>query len=229
MNKKGLLITFEGPEGGGKTTIFNQLKPWVKDELAFGDRALFLHEPGGTPLGEEIRTILLNNERVHICSKSEALLFQAARAELCQEVISPAIKNGYLVFLDRFQDSSIFYQGYGRDLGVFNIDWLNKFSTGGMMPDLTLFLDINPETGLTRKKGCSEGENRLDKEELAFHKKVYAGSQMEIKTRPEGRWKFVDAGQPLEAVIEDVQYLIANKLRESKFLVEGQISKEYER
>jgi|WetSurSiteA1Bulk_404760.scaffolds.fasta_scaffold17546_2 dTMP kinase len=228
MNKEGLLITFEGPEGGGKTTLVKEfIKPWIQEDLGFGENAIFLREPGGTPISEEIREILLNKSH-KIGIKTEVLLFQAGRAENCDEIIRPALETGKLVFIDRFGDSSIAYQGCARSVGVYNIDWLNKFSTGGIIPDVTFLLDIDPEIGLRRRDNSTEGKNRLDKENLDFHHRVREGYLSEVAGRSQGRWIVINADRPQIDVATEVMEKLEERLVLRGFL-EGQISKEHER
>lgn len=211
----GFLITFEGPEGGGKTTLASDLKEYFIEK---GIDALFVREPGGTAIGEQIRSILKDCKNRDMDCMTEALLFQAARSQICRSVISPALKDNRIVVLDRFRDSSVVYQGVARGLGKEMIEKLNDISTGGLLPDLTLLLDLNPEVGISRIKNAAD--DRFDSEEIAFHKKVrdaYLGLMNEDSS---GRWVKIDADRPRDKVRDDVFKIVEEKLK-SAGLIEG--------
>ncbi len=184
-----MFITFEGPEGSGKTTQFQRV---VAACQAVGLPVLATREPGGTAIGEQVRDILLNRpEGAAMTPEAEALLFSAARAQHVREVIRPALAAGRIVLCDRFYDSTLAYQGYGWGLDLAALRQITAFATGGLTPDVTVYLDCPPEVGLSRKHSQAE-LNRLDRLALAFHQRVYAGYQAMMQEEPE-RWVVVDA------------------------------------
>ena len=182
MEQKGIFITFEGPEGAGKTTVISTLFNRLKAE---GKKVLLTREPGGIPIAESIRAIILGNDNKEMDGKTEALLYAAARRQHLVEKIVPAIEAGTIVLCDRFIDSSLAYQGYARGLGIDEVLAINQFAIGELMPDLTIFFDIDPEVGLARIAKNSERElNRLDKEDIQFHRNVYDGYKELMKRYP---------------------------------------------
>lgn len=184
-----MFITFEGPEGSGKTTQFQRI---VAALQAAGVDVLATREPGGTLIGEQVRDILLNRpEGAAMAPEAEALLFSAARAQHVREVIRPALAAGRTVLCDRFYDSTLAYQGYGHGLDLTALRQITAFATGGLRPDITIYLDCPPEVGLGRKQSQAE-LNRLDRLALDFHRRVYAGYQAMMQQEPE-RWVAVDA------------------------------------
>jgi len=184
-----VFITFEGPEGSGKTTQFQRVFAAMQ---AAGVAVLATREPGGTRIGEQVRDILLNRpEGAVMTAEAEALLFSAARAQHVREVIRPALAAGQTVLCDRFYDSTLAYQGYGRGLDLAALRQITVFATGGLTPDVTVYLDCPPEVGLGRKQSQAE-LNRLDRLALAFHRRVYAGYREMMQQEPE-RWVAVDA------------------------------------
>lgn len=195
MNK-GLFITLEGPEGGGKTLHMAALAAFLRQQDC---QVLATREPGGTPIGDQVRNVLMEMKNTAMHPRTEALLFQASRAQLVAQVIRPHLESGGVVLSDRYADSTLAYQGYGH--GLFRLDELRaliEFATGGLKPDLTLLLDLDTEMGLQRK--LSEGEwNRLDAYDLEFHRRVRQGYLEMAHAEPQ-RWKIIDAGQPVEAV-----------------------------
>ena len=196
--EKGLLITLEGGEGIGKTTQINFIKNWLDEHNI---RYVSTKEPGGTPIGEDLRKIL-KNATYEFCPKCEILLFNAARAELVNRVIRPALNNGITVLCDRYYDSSVAYQGYGRGLDVSDVAELCNYATGGLVPDLTLWLDLNPIDAFKRKNGADVGD-RLENTGLEFHKRVYDGFQHLHETHK--RIKRVDASLSIEAVSAQIE------------------------
>ncbi|SNX53851.1 dTMP kinase [Thermoanaerobacterium sp. RBIITD] len=183
----GKLITFEGIDGSGKTTQINLLKEYL---LKLGYNIIVLREPGGTHVGEKIRDILLDEEN-KIVPVSEALLYAASRAELVSEIIIPSLKIGKIVILDRFVDSSIVYQGYARGIGIKAVEEINNIAISGLKPDLTIYLDIKPEEALKRINQRHD-RDRLEMEDIDFHKKVYEGYKNLILSNPE-RFAVIDA------------------------------------
>ena len=197
-----IFITFEGPEGSGKTTIISMLSEALEDT----DDVMVTREPGGIPISEKIRDILLANES-DMDGRTEALLFAAARRQHLVEKVLPALDDGKIVLCDRFIDSSLAYQGYARNLGIDEIMQINKFAIEGHMPDLTIYLKLSPETGLKRIQDNKRDSNRLDKETLEFHKDVVLGYNKLTENFPD-RIKVVDANQTIEDVFKDAYSII---------------------
>ena len=165
---KGYFITFEGPDGSGKTTQINLLKEYL---IKKGYDILVTREPGGTPISEAIREIILDTKYEEMNPVTEMLLYAASRAQHVAQLIKPALAQGKIVLCDRFVDSSIAYQGVGRNLGIEIVEEINKVALQGIVPDLTLFFDIDPEIGLKRGMGRGRKADRLELEDIAFHKK----------------------------------------------------------
>ncbi|MDQ0163437.1 dTMP kinase [Bacillus alveayuensis] len=205
MKGKGLFITFEGPEGAGKTTVLSKL---VKELEENGINVVSTREPGGIVISEKIRHIILNKEHTMMDPRTEALLYAAARRQHLVEKVIPALNENKIVLCDRFIDSSLAYQGFAREIGIEEVLQINEFAINGMMPDLTLYLDILPERGLERISKNKEREmNRLDLEHIEFHKKVYEGYQQVIKRFPE-RIHVIKADQPIDQVFEKVKAVL---------------------
>jgi dTMP kinase len=207
-----MFITFEGIDGSGKTTQAKQAAAFLQ---ARGYDVLLTREPGGTAIGDQVRTVLhsLDNKAMH--PRAELLLYCASRAQLVEEVIRPRLAKGGIVICDRFADSTLAYQGYGHGLDLKVLKRLLAFATGGLKPDVTLYLDLLPEDGLRRRKGASlfgEEYNRLDAMEMAFHQRVYAGYHKLIKAEP-GRWARIAANRPIDAVQADVQRVLVERLK----------------
>ncbi|HGZ8770144.1 TPA: dTMP kinase [Staphylococcus aureus] len=198
-------ITFEGPEGSGKTTVINEVyRRLVKDY-----DVIMTREPGGVPTGEEIRKIVLEGNDMDI--RTEAMLFAASRREHLVLKVIPALKEGKVVLCDRYIDSSLAYQGYARGIGVEEVRALNEFAINGLYPDLTIYLNVSAEVGRERIIKNSRDQNRLDQEDLKFHEKVIEGYQ-EIIHNESQRFKSVNADQPLENVVEDTYQTIIKYL-----------------
>lgn len=209
MGLKGIFITFEGPEGAGKTTVIAELYNRLKDE---GRNVILTREPGGIRIAEKIREIILDNNHQEMDAKTEALLYAAARRQHLTEKVMPALREGAIVLCDRFVDSSLAYQGHGRGLGIDEVLSINEFSIGDTMPDLTIFFDIDPEVGLARIMRNDEREqNRLDKESIDFHHKVYQGYQEIIRRYP-NRIVKTDASLSKVEVTENVWKIICTQL-----------------
>ena len=208
--KRNLFITFEGPEGAGKTTVIQRITERLEQENI---KVLSTREPGGIDIAEKIRAIILNPEHTVMDERTEALLYAAARSQHYFEKVRPALDEGKLVICDRFIDSSLAYQGYARGIGVDEVLAINEFAIGKKLPDLTILFDLAPEVGLARIQANDEREiNRLDKESLAFHEKVREGYGLLVKRYPE-RIKVVNADQSVEQVIEDVWSIITDVIQ----------------
>ncbi|MDF2935917.1 MAG: tmk, partial [Paenibacillaceae bacterium] len=188
-------------EGAGKTSLIPEIEAILKE---LGREVLITREPGGIRIAEEIRSIILNKEHTSMDGRTEALLYAAARRQHLVEKVLPAIARGATVLSDRYVDSSLVYQGHARGLGIDEIYAVNEFATGGVMPDLTLWLDIDPEVGLSRIHQDKDREiNRLDLEGRSFHNKVREGYAILHSRYPE-RIVRIDAGQPFDLVLQSV-------------------------
>ena len=213
MTSKGLFITFEGPDGCGKTTIINLI---YKDlQKKFGkNKVVLTREPGGknNVVAEDIRNILLNKLSYNICDQTEALLFAASRAQHVKDFIIPNLKKGKIVLCDRYIHSSLVYQGYARGLGIQNVWDINKFAIDNTMPNFTVLLLLDAKTGLERiKQNKQRDVNRLDKEKLEMHNKVYQG-YMKISKLYKNKMVVIDASKPVEEVHQDVLSKILKKI-----------------
>lgn len=205
---KGIFITFEGPDGAGKTSVLQALLPKLED---FALDLVTTREPGGVAIAENIRSVILNPENTAMDDKTELLLYIAARRQHLKERIVPALDGGKLLLVDRFIDSSVAYQGFGRGLNVDDIDWLNHYATDGLVPDLTLYFDIEVEEGLARiAKNRHHDVDRLDMETVDMHERVRQGYLSILDQHPERVVK-IDANQPLEAVIEAAYAVIVGR------------------
>jgi dTMP kinase len=199
---KGKFITFEGPDGAGKTTVLEML---MKDIKQSGIDAVFTREPGGINIAEKIRDVILNKEHTEMDARTEALLYAAARRQHLVEKVIPIINNGKSVFCDRFIDSSLAYQGYARGLGIDEVLSINEFAINGFMPDLTFYFKVDPEIGLKRiARNTGREKNRLDLEDLSFHIKVQEGYE-KIINRFQERIIVINANQSIEEVLNEVK------------------------
>ena len=205
MNKKGFFITFEGIDGCGKTTQLKLAEQYLVDR---GLPVMVIREPGSTPLSEKIREILLNNN-LHINPVSELMLYVAARAELTKDVIIPALEAGKVILCDRFFDSTTAYQGYGRNLDIEAIKRLHKLSVGQYIPDLTILIDVDYETSLTRRK---ETADRLESESERFFNRVRDGFLKISKGEPE-RIVVIDGKKSIEEIFSEVKDCLREKLK----------------
>ncbi len=205
-----MFITFEGPEGSGKSSVLDKICHQLEHD---GFNVVKTREPGGTPISEQIRNIILDKSNTNLEPRTEALLYAASRRQHLVEKIWPALKEGKIVLCDRYLDSSLAYQGKARGLGYENILSINNFATENTFPDLTILFDIQPELGLERiSKNSNREVNRLDLEKLDFHKKVREGFLELAKKYPE-RFYIVDASQPFLDVCLEVYDLIKYKLK----------------
>lgn len=213
MDYKGKFITFEGPDGSGKSTQM----AWLVDHLAsLGYPVIATREPGGTPIGDEIRAILMGLKNTDLQPRAELLLFQASRAQHVQEVILPHLAQGRLVLCDRFSDSTLAYQGYGyRLFPIEEIKPIIAFATGGLVPHLTLLLDVDAEVGLRRRKGHIEW-TRMDAYDQEYHQRVRQGYLEMARLEPQ-RWLIIDASLPPEQVQTQVRLKVTEWLERSGY------------
>ena len=202
----GQFITFEGPEGSGKTTVIHKVYEKLNKEY----NVIITREPGGIKISEAIRKLLLDSDD-DMDERTEALLFAAARRQHLVEKIIPQLEDGGIVLCDRFVDSSLSYQGYAREIGVKEVQAINEFAIENLYPDLTLYFDVPAEIGLNRIKDNQRNANRLDKEKIEFHHKVTDGYKKLISEYPD-RIKVIDDTLSLETVIEDAHFAIVNHL-----------------
>lgn len=208
---KGFLITFEGGEGGGKTTQIVRLR----DRLTkVGHDVVVLREPGGTVISEQIREVVLSSKNVGIAFTTEVLLFQAARAQIYREIVLPSLSAGKVVLMDRSRDSSVVYQGIVRGFGENLIEDLNNISTKNTYPDLTLLLDLPVETGLERRRESGKVD-RLDMESTDFHRQVREGYLKIAHADKNKRWVTVDASKSLEEVEENIWQTVQKRMGRS--------------
>ncbi|GAB4072080.1 dTMP kinase [Barrientosiimonas marina] len=213
----GLFITFEGGEGSGKSSI---LKSAEQKLAARGYDVLATREPGGIEIAEKIRSIILDPEHTAMDARTEALLYAAARRQHLTEIVRPALESGKMVLCDRFVDSSLAYQGFARSIGMDEVLAINQFAIQDLMPDRTLFFDINPEKGLDRiARNENRERNRLDLEHIRFHEQVYAAYWKLVAEHPD-RIHVIDADRPFADVeadtIQDVVSYVNHMLREEE-------------
>lgn len=210
-HKTGLFVTLEGGEGAGKSI---QAEAICQRLQAAGHSVVLTREPGGTPLGERLRAILLDlaDERLQIDSLTETLLFMATRAELVATVIRPALAHGDVVICDRFTDSTRAYQGFGRGIDLALIDTLNDAATGGLTSELVVLLDLPPTEGLARRPP-SDNDDRFGREDLAFHERIRAGYRT-LAAQDPSCWLIINASQPREAITDTIYQRIEQLLRE---------------
>ena len=206
----GLFITFEGPDGCGKTSIINLIKEYYKNN----EKIIFTREPGGTEISEKIRELILSNDNKNMSPRTEALLYSASRAQHIDELVRPNLEKGNVVISDRFVLSSLAYQGGGRELGVENVKKINDFAIDGVNPDLIIFFYVDPLTTLKRKS-LSENADRLELSGDDFHCRVY-DTYMELldELKDEKVLRKVDATKSMEEVFDNVKNIIDEKLEE---------------
>jgi dTMP kinase len=196
MNKMSAFITFEGPEGSGKTTIMQA----VADKLQQDYKIVMTREPGGVKTGEKIRELLLDGDAMD--ERTEALLFAASRREHLVGKVMPALENGNIVLCDRYIDSSLAYQGYARGIGISEVKSINEFAIDNMYPDVTIYLDVSVEVGRQRIVENQRVQNRLDLESVNFHEKVVEGYKKIIHNESE-RFIIIDAEKSIDEVVTD--------------------------
>ncbi|QBQ07210.1 thymidylate kinase [Spiroplasma gladiatoris] len=204
-----LFITLEGIDGSGKTTVSKMLKDSL---MQSGHRVLLTREPGGEPLAETIRKIILDTES-NPTPWTETLLYIAARRQHLDKVIVPALKDGIIVICDRFMDSTSAYQGYARNIGVTDVEEVQNIVLGTTKPDITIFFDITPKEAQVRLLNRKRNPDRLEKEDQKFHEAVYAGYQMLISENTE-RIKVIDSRKPINEVMQQVKFIVDNAIGE---------------
>jgi len=207
--KKGLLISFEGGEGSGKTTQICKLRRRLTKE---GLDVVVLREPGGTAISEQIRNVVLSPKNVGMAFTTEVFLFQAARSQIYREIVLPSLKTGKIVLMDRSRDSSVVYQGMVRGYGKEMIEKFNDISTKKTYPDITILLDIPVKVGLSRKVKIPD-INRFEMENMEFHEKIRKVYLNLAKGEAKKRWLIVDANRSIEAMKDDIWKLVKNKLK----------------
>ena len=203
-----MFITLEGPEGSGKTSHIPYLVEYLREK---GHVVFPTREPGGTSISEQIRDILHDLKNAEMHPRTETLLYQAARAQIVEQVIKPRLADGEIVISDRYFDSTIAYQGYGHQQNLDEVRALVKYATGGLTPDLTILLDLEVEEGLRRKKKDNEW-NRMDAKTVEFHRRVRAGYLEMVKAEP-NRWIVVNSDQKWESVQEELKRVIVDRLK----------------
>ena len=202
-----MFITLEGPEGSGKTSHIPYLVEYFREQ---GHVVFPTREPGGTSIGEQIREILHSLKNTEMHPRTETLLYQASRAQFVEQVIKPRRAMGEIVLSDRYADSTIAYQGFGHQQDLEQVRALVHYATGGLLPDLTVLLDVNVEIGLKRKQKADEW-NRLDAYTVEFHRRVRAGYLEMVRQEP-SRWRVVDAGRAWKSVQEELRKVISSRL-----------------
>ena len=214
-------ITFEGPDGSGKTTQLQILHRYL---LRVGYPVLLVREPGGTDIGDQIRTVLHDTRNVSMLPNAEVLLYSASRAQLVGQIIRPALEGGSVVLCDRYAEATMAYQGYGHGLDLKLLRAITAFATGGLRPDLIVYLDVEIDEGLRRKKSsfqAGQGEwNRMDQKELDFHRRARAGYLQMAAAEPE-RWFVLDATRPIASLQQSIRRRVRRLLADKQVLISG--------
>jgi dTMP kinase len=209
MTHKGLFITFEGGEGCGKTTVIRKLEARLKEK---GIEVLVTREPGGSVIAEEIRNIILDKKNTAMDPRTEALLYAASRRQHLKEIVIPALEQDKIVISDRYLDSSLAYQGYARGIGIDKVYAINEFAIDETMPDITFFLDLEPEKGLERiALHRSDEVNRLDLENISFHHKVYDAYKILMEKYPD-RIVRIDASRSVEEETAEILEILLKRI-----------------
>lgn len=203
-----MFITLEGPDGSGKTTQARLLAEWLRER---GHEVVMTREPGGTDIGDQIRAVLHDPDNTAMDARTEILLYSASRAQHVAQRIRPALAAGKIVISDRYADSTLAYQGYGRGLDLEALRTITAFATGDLTPDLTLYLDIVPQEGLQRRRLGGDEWNRMDAQALEFYQRVRAGYLELAKQEPE-RWVMIDAARSAEEVHTEIRALVQARL-----------------
>ena len=208
---KGFFITFEGPDGSGKSTVAEKI---CEKLLTSGYDVIHTREPGGIEISERIRNVILDPKNTMMDAKTEALLYAASRRQHLVEKVIPAVNSGKIVICERFIDSSLAYQGYGRQIGIDDVLGINLFAIDNTYPNLTIYLDVDEQVGLDRLKD-REYKDRLDQESIDFHHRVVQGYR-EVLKKFKDRITIVDASKPLDEVIENSYKIILGLVNDSK-------------
>jgi dTMP kinase len=207
-----MFITFEGPEGSGKTIQARLLAEYLRSRDL---PVLLTREPGGTEIGDQIRSVLHDTRNTAMLPAAEILLYSASRAQIVGQVIRPALEAGQIVLCDRYADSTLAYQGYGRRLGLQTLRLVTAFATGGLVPDLTIYLDISVEAGLRRKQVAfqsGQGEwNRMDQQSTDFYRRVREG-YLDMAAQEPGRWALVNADRDIQEIHAEVRSLVEKRV-----------------
>lgn len=203
-----MFITFEGPDGSGKTTQIALLAAFLREH---GQRVVTTREPGGTDIGNQIRSCLHDVRNVSMTPAAEILLYSASRAQLVQEIIRPALATGAIVICDRFADSTMAYQGYGRGLDLDDLAYITRFATGDLHPDLTFLLDLDVAAGLKRRTVGGDEMNRMDLQETGFYRRVREGYMRMVAAEPQ-RWVVVDADRAVDEVQGTIRDAVCRRL-----------------
>jgi dTMP kinase len=203
-----LFITLEGPDGGGKSSQAQCLAEYLRAENI---EVLLTREPGGSPIGDQIRNVIMELENTDMDARTEFLLFSASRSQHIAEVIRPNLENGLTVISDRFFDSSLAYQGYGQRLPLETLKAITNFATSGLTPDLTLLLDLPVEEGLRRREADGNW-NRMDAYDIDFHRRVRRG-YLELAAESPERWFILNAEQSFDALQDEVRNAVMGRLR----------------
>ena len=205
MKRRGVFITFEGPEGSGKCTQVRQLAAWLRRR---GHRVLLLREPGGTLLGERLRRVLLSPSTGQLSPRTDAFLYMAARAQLVETVILPSLRRGNVVLCDRFLDSTLAYQGYGSGVDVAELRRMGRVATQGLTPRLTFLMDLPSETGLRRVRGAKD---RIERRAVSFHERVRRGF-LALARREPRRFRVLDARQSRTAIQRQIRQAVTERV-----------------
>jgi dTMP kinase len=207
-----MFITLEGPEGSGKTTQIRLLAEWLRQQSY---KVVLTREPGGTAIGDQIRSVLHDLNNTAMDARTEILLYSADRAQHVTQRIQPSLASGKFVISDRYADSTLAYQGYGRGLDLEMLRTITTFATDGLTPDLTFYLDITPEEGLQRRRLGGDEWNRLDAEMPEFHQRVRGGYLELVKQEPE-RWVVINAARSVEEVQAEIRAVVQARLNQAK-------------
>ncbi len=207
-----MFVTFEGADGSGKTTQIALLAEFLREK---GFSVLTTREPGGTPIGDQIRTCLHDVRNTAMTPEAEILLYSASRAQLVQEVIRPALDTGHIVLCDRYADSTMAYQGYGRGLNRADLAQITRFATGDLKPDLTILLDMEAEAGIQRRSKGGDEMNRMDLQTAAFYRRVREGYLTMAAAEPQ-RWLIIDADRAVDEVQCDIRKAVQERLNVSE-------------
>ena len=203
-----MFITFEGSEGSGKSTQIQLLAEFLQKR---GILVTTTREPGGTRIGEQVRDCLHDVSNKEMTSAAEVLLYSASRSQLVEQIIRPALANNHVVLSDRYADSTIAYQGFGRNLDLDTLFRITEFATGGLIPDLTLFLDVDVKNGLKRRSAGGSEMNRMDLQTIAFYEKVREG-YLQLASKDSDRWKIIDANRSVKLIQKGVRKVVLERL-----------------